>query len=633
MAPAVVPAERRPSRALPGLVALVGSFVVALMSLLIFDPVATSDEPHYALLAESLVEDGDVDLRDDYGDAGSLERWTDGRALDRHGYDYRDDSRWRSVHGLGLPLLLAPLVAVGADLTVLRLALVVVSALLGWQLLGLLGDLVPDAGRWRWAVLASVVLALPILSMAGQVFPDLPGALGVVLGLRAVVSPSGRRLWVGVAAVAWLPWLHVRYGLLAAALVGALAWVLVRPDRLGPGFGELQRRRVTPLVVPVVAWGVLGLCFWRWYGSPLPDAPYRNVVDPGFNQAVPRWSTSTIHRFGLGALLSPSFGLVPFAPVLLLAVAGVVPVARRWRWGGVIAVGVVLAYLMSLSGLDPSRNLQGRFAVPIVGVLAVALLVVTTDVRWGRGLLLGLGAVGLVISLGALRGPFSRLNASATGRTTVPVARSLAGSWPDMTNSEVPLAVLGPPSGAPEEGVVAATDGVLLRPGLYEAEVALGRPGRMRVRAVAGDGRVLVDEAVLAAEPVPGVARPSSARVPFTVPSGADETTVALSVVSVDDDVAPVTGRIDVAPRHQASFPDWPKALAWTVGPLAVGTYLSRRGPRGDRPRSVPAWSRRRSTEAPARRPPAPAGRWPGSTRPPSRDRTTHPVDPRARTR
>src|SRR5919202_838408 len=62
------------------------------------------DEPHYLLAAKSLVEDGDVDLSDEYARAAYSEFYP--YVLDRHGRSRA--GRLHEPHGVGFPLLIAP---------------------------------------------------------------------------------------------------------------------------------------------------------------------------------------------------------------------------------------------------------------------------------------------------------------------------------------------------------------------------------------------------------------------------------------------------------------------------------------------------------------------------------------------
>ena len=67
------------------------------------------DEPHYLLTAESLVEDGDVDLGNQYA-TGAYDDFYP-YDLDKHGEETQ--GRLNEPHGVGFPLLIAPAYALG----------------------------------------------------------------------------------------------------------------------------------------------------------------------------------------------------------------------------------------------------------------------------------------------------------------------------------------------------------------------------------------------------------------------------------------------------------------------------------------------------------------------------------------
>src|SRR5215212_5790507 len=84
------------------------------------------DEPHYLLAAKSLVDDGDIDVSDDYRAKGYQAFYP--YPLDRQGKPNKD--RLNEPHGVGFPLLIAPAYAVdGATGVEVFLALVAALAL------------------------------------------------------------------------------------------------------------------------------------------------------------------------------------------------------------------------------------------------------------------------------------------------------------------------------------------------------------------------------------------------------------------------------------------------------------------------------------------------------------------------
>ena len=68
------------------------------------------DEPHYLLAAKSIVEDGDIDVKDEFGRIAYGEFYP--YLLDRHGGE--TDGRLHKPPGLGVPLLIHPAYAVAA---------------------------------------------------------------------------------------------------------------------------------------------------------------------------------------------------------------------------------------------------------------------------------------------------------------------------------------------------------------------------------------------------------------------------------------------------------------------------------------------------------------------------------------
>ena len=67
------------------------------------------DEPHYLLAARSIVEDGNVDVLDEYADRAYSEFYP--YDLGRHGRE--TEGRLNEPHGIGFPLFIAPAYAVG----------------------------------------------------------------------------------------------------------------------------------------------------------------------------------------------------------------------------------------------------------------------------------------------------------------------------------------------------------------------------------------------------------------------------------------------------------------------------------------------------------------------------------------
>jgi hypothetical protein len=339
----------------------------------------SGDEPHYLLMAQSLWNERDLDLRDNFERQDYLE-YTPGPVAPHYGTPRRD-GRPFPAHSPGLPLLLAPFYAVGG-----RRACALLLALCGAflaaevRVVALRMGADPAGARLAWAA----ALGPPAFFYGFHVYTELPSALAIAVAWRLLTPRASLRSALGAAvAIACLPWLHLKL-LLAAAVLAALGALRLRGRALR-GFG---------LVLAVAGGGFLS---WYHYvfGRPSPFAIYGGVP-PEFSEGSP-W------RALAGLLLDRSFGLLPFAPVWLLALSGLVLLARTSDGRSLLAVlaslvGPAVFWRMWWGGQCP----PARFLVPATLVLAAALAASSGEAagrglaRW-RGLLLAGGfAVALV---------------------------------------------------------------------------------------------------------------------------------------------------------------------------------------------------------------------------------------------
>jgi len=414
-----------------------------LIALLVFGAVlqhrgsdVTADEPHYLILSWSLLHDHDVDLADNYADRATVQRLYGQPTIDPHAYDYRHDGALISDHQIGLPLLVAPGVAV-AGRRGAEIELVLLGALLAQQLFRLLGER-RLGRRWMvWGAGVAVVGSLPIVAMAGRVFPDVPAALLVVVAVRLLLRDATRYDRIGASlAIAALPWLHVRYAVIALCLFAGLAYRIVEPR------WRWHRRRsqdergwrwmdVACLAAPIVSVVVMMIAFRAWYGSPWLTAPYR--FPPGANEARPVRDASSLYRYGFGQLLSPAFGWFPAAPLhaLALVAAGIVAVRHRLVTAWLLILG--LLYLGAAATIDPGQNLQARFMVVVIPLVALPLLTaVASRPRWLLVPAAALGAVTLAIGLEAALHP-NALAASPNGDVALPIEHQSAWLFPNVS--------------------------------------------------------------------------------------------------------------------------------------------------------------------------------------------------------
>ena len=360
----------------------------------------TADEPQYLLSAISLAEDHDLDIADELAER----RW---RAF--HAVELPEQTRLLpggrrlSPHDPLLPLLLAGPVAlggwVGAKLALAAMA-GALAALLVWTAVRRLGvGLVPAL-----AAVGVMALSPPLAVYATQVYPELPAALAVAVGLAAVTGPPGRRgpgWWVaaGLAVVA-LPWFGVKYAPVAAVLALAVAWRLAAPPPTRPGGAWGWR--------PLLAWaGALALAGVVYvaahlaiYGGLTPYAVGDHFVGGELDVVgtEPNYLGRSTRLAGL--LTDREFGLIAWQPAWLLAVPALAALARRRTGGWAAVTGVLAAGWLTASFVALTMHGWWWPGRQVVAVLPAAVLVLA----WWAGqagrsrvaLLAGVGALGVV---------------------------------------------------------------------------------------------------------------------------------------------------------------------------------------------------------------------------------------------
>jgi hypothetical protein len=272
------------------------------------------DEPHYLLAAQSIVEDGNVDVLDEYA----------ARAYSDF-YPYRlrrqggmTEGRLNEPHGIGFPLLIAPAYAIGGVKAV-ELFLAAIAALAVALAYRLALRVAPDP----WALGTALVIGLspPFLAYGSAVYPELAagtalaGAALLALRLRdRVARPDAFACFVLLGALPWLGTKFVPAGLVIGALAVRALW-------------RARRRTLAVGVVEVSLFSVaLYVAFNEaLYGGPTPyaaDASGEGATEAGSPGAYLERSYRLVALF-----LDREYGLLRWAPLFALGFAGL-----WWLW-------------------------------------------------------------------------------------------------------------------------------------------------------------------------------------------------------------------------------------------------------------------------------------------------------------
>lgn len=410
------------------------------------------DEPHYLVITQSLLRDGDLDIennhrRGDYREYFVGDLQPDSIRRGRNGALY-------SIHAPGLPALILPAFAVGGYLAVRVFLLLVAASAAG--LVWWLAWRVTQRASAAWFGWAAVVLPAPYLLETFTIYPDGLGASVVLTGFWALLrldwerdghATSWRPWFLHGLALATLPWMHTRFSVLAATIGGlVLVRVSAAPNAVA--------RAIAFLAAPA-----LSAIAWLWffvilYGTPDPSAPYAGQVQSSF---------AYLPNGIAGLFFDQGFGLLASAPVLVVALAGLAR-ARRFASQWLVVAAPYLIAVTTFAMWWAGWSAPARFFVPLLlplgipaaaawaamrsrGVRAAALALLVASV-WLSGV--------LVVAGGGRLGYHAR---TETGATAAPWAEWAARvvDLPSALPAFVPLPV-GTPTAA---RTLATRDGLL----------------------------------------------------------------------------------------------------------------------------------------------------------------------------
>ncbi len=248
---------------------------------------ASGDEPHYLMIAHSIVVDHDMDVGNNYAQ-------DDGRFFGHGGLDMglhavpARNGRLRPIHNVGLAVALVPVYAFALQASslpsesllkrfrmsrglfaysIVSLFLIAVTTF-GLLLLG--RGIAAETGDAR---VASVVvlaggLSPPLLSQSFLVFPEVAAIFVTCLALWMALERPGAgdraALFATALALGLLPWMHNKFLLYVPGLAAVVAWK--RLDLLRRLSGLELGALVLAVVLPIVGleawifreWGTLG---------------------------------------------------------------------------------------------------------------------------------------------------------------------------------------------------------------------------------------------------------------------------------------------------------------------------------------------------------------------------------------
>jgi hypothetical protein len=303
----------------------------------------TADEPHYLLLSDSLVFDHDFNLANNYL-AGDYKKYypfpippSDHHAL----RNIRGEEV--PIHDVGLPIVLVPGYALaGRRGAMLEMNMLSALLALGIFELALVFEVSRRAALIGWALFA---FTSPLVVYSSQIYPEVVGAAGAlwsVIAYNKVLATQRRQylLWTGFL-LSILPWFSVRYWIITGSILGVIA---LHQVVLGVGRNHFPWLPIALLGSPLLVSLVLfGLFDWNHYQTPVPNA--------GYVLLMRSWPPSSMFSSKfipglLGLFFDRAFGLLPTAPVYLLALSGAWIACARKPWQASLILLPAIAYAL-----------------------------------------------------------------------------------------------------------------------------------------------------------------------------------------------------------------------------------------------------------------------------------------------
>jgi hypothetical protein len=475
------------------LVAAALPFVFALWFVATARPPVTGDETHYLVYANSLVHGWGLDLERAYEPENRT--WFYDGPLEKHADHYRGLSGPLATwHSIGLPLLIAPVVAVHPTVWAVRLLMVGLWALLAYHLIRLCCRLRGVSMTAASLGVIAVMAGAPVALYAGQIYPEVPGALLVILSIRICVSDLSYRLKAVLASIAAaaLPWLAWRFVILSVALLVGFALhgivrnlqkqSLARPALIN------AVKTASAIAIPAVLIGAGLMAVNQYlYGALTPTDAALSVTGIGAHH----FSIDALYRESLGNLVSYRSGILAFNPSLIWGLV-VLPLAlRHWPRGiALYAMAAAIGYLAFTSyagnaGFCP----PARYVVVVLPLFGAVMAVgVARSSLLPRIILIALLGIALFTTWDAAHHLLKTYYADSSGiRLVARTARAWPVVYPETTTSGFTLSAndmlhtTGRSEHADGQPVFAAHEGrdnagalvygptVALRPGRYEA--------------------------------------------------------------------------------------------------------------------------------------------------------------------
>jgi len=350
----------------------------------------TGDEPFYLMTTQSLIDDGNLDLTEQY-ERRSYESFFDHPdGLWRQSVE-TSDGQLLSPHEPGLSALVIPGFVIDG-LRGVQVQLFLMAALT-FTLAFVLTSLETGMLRLSWLVTAAVGLGGTAFVYSTEIYPEMPAAF-CLIALLLLLRQSGKGAWTAVGftlLLSALLWLGMKYAPLGLLVAGAYLLSSNAKGRLV--FATLS--------------AVSALFYVGFHYAVFEDltAYSVNTVYEGADAAsVLESHVSFQDRFYRlwGLFIDQRFGSGRWAPLLLLTIPALPLLLAEGRIGrlafGLIGAQILIATFVAITMMG--WWFPGRTLIAVLPLMPLALtLLIATLPAWGKVLAASLAVASLAFSV------------------------------------------------------------------------------------------------------------------------------------------------------------------------------------------------------------------------------------------
>ena len=352
----------------------------------------TGDEPFYLITTQSLLADGDLDLRNQY-ETKSYQSFFD------HPNDLwyqsvpNPDGQLLSPHNPGLSVLVIPGFAL-AGLRGVQVQLLLMAAAT-MALAFVLADRLTGCRVICWIVALGVGLTATGFIYSTEIYPEFPAALALLVALLVATQQNRPTLHDALylaAVLTTMCWLGTKYAALALPVSAYFLW----------------RADWTTRIVLLAA-GSMSAALFAWFHLHV----FGGLTPYGINVVYARWNTAEILSGHLefaeryyrlwGIFVDRRFGIGRWAPLLLTVVPALALLARRsterWLILTLILVQLLIATFVAITMMG--WWFAGRTMLTVLPLFVVPLtLLVARAGVFGRVFIVVLGLCTLTFTAG-----------------------------------------------------------------------------------------------------------------------------------------------------------------------------------------------------------------------------------------